>query len=192
MSRAAPAVSATPNASASPGGGLKGVPEQRQPPGGAQRTGRGGRARDRVHPVPGLPGHRRVEPPPGRIPLLDLRHLDLDPGLPGQAGHPRVRVDPEHPAARRLELPGHDARAAADVQDLRPGLPSMTRSDQRLRIARPGPLVALGVGCRRLGDLAVLEASVLGGGETGPSAGGVVMPPTVVGTCPLVNAVRSR
>jgi hypothetical protein len=39
--------------------------------------------------------------------------LDLESALPGEAGHPRVGIDAEHPAPGRLELPG--GNAAADV-----------------------------------------------------------------------------
>ncbi len=57
----------------------------------------------------------------GSVPVLELRHLDLDPGPPREVSHPRVGVHAEHRAASRLELPGLDAGAAADVQDSRPG-----------------------------------------------------------------------
>jgi len=65
--------------------------------------------------VPGLPGDHRIEYPAGRFPGFERSHLDLQPALPGEAGHPRVGVDAEHPAPGRLELPGGDAGAAADV-----------------------------------------------------------------------------
>jgi len=66
--------------------------------------------------VPGLPGDDRIKCPAGGVPGFERRHLDPDPALPGQAGHPDGGVDPEHSAAGRLELPGCDAGAAADGQ----------------------------------------------------------------------------
>jgi hypothetical protein len=59
--------------------------------------------------VPGLPGDDRVECPAGAFPGLKRRRLDLESVPPGQGGHPRVGIDPEHPAVGRLELPGHYA-----------------------------------------------------------------------------------
>jgi hypothetical protein len=93
--------------------------------------------------VPGLPGYGRVEGPAGACPGLEGRHLDLEPMPPGQVRHPRVRIDPEHPAADRLELPGDDAGPAAHVEDIRPWDASHDPVDQRAGIARPGPVIAM-------------------------------------------------
>jgi hypothetical protein len=73
--------------------------------------------------VPRRPGDDRVEVPADRVPGFERRHLDLDldPAAPREVSHPRVGLDTEHRAAGRLELPGFDAGAAADVQDIGPG-----------------------------------------------------------------------
>jgi hypothetical protein len=79
---------------------------------------------------------------------------------PGQVRHPHVGIDPEHPAAGRLELPGHDAGPAADVEDI--GAVSARRGpghdpvQQRVGVAGPGPVVAVGIRAERLGYLAGL------------------------------------
>jgi hypothetical protein len=138
------------------GRGLERVPEQRQPPAGAQRLRRLGCAGDRVHPVPGLPGHDRVEGPAGRVPGFERRHLDLEPGLPGQFGHPRVGIDPEHAAAGRLEQPGGDAGAAADVEDIAAGAGGDDPVHQGVGIAGAGPVIAFGVRAERFGYIALV------------------------------------
>ena len=137
------------------GGGCEGVPEHRQPAAGAQHLRRLGRARDRVHPVPGLRGDDRVERAAGRVPVLERRHLDLDPGLPGQLGHPRVGIDAEHPAPGRLEQPGGDAGPAADVEDVAARAGGDDPLHQGTGIAGPGPVVAAGVRAERLCHLPV-------------------------------------
>jgi hypothetical protein len=54
-----------------------------------------------------------------RTPMMSApERVDLDPATAGELRHPRVRLDPEHRAAGRLELPGFDAGAAADIQDI--------------------------------------------------------------------------
>jgi hypothetical protein len=67
--------------------------------------------------VPWLPRDEQVEFPACRVPVLELRYLGFDPEPPGQADHPRVGINPEHPAACRLELAGSYAGPAADIQD---------------------------------------------------------------------------
>jgi AcrR family transcriptional regulator len=71
---------------------------------------------------------------------------------PGQVRHPRIRIDPEHPAAGRPDLPGDDAGPAAHVEDIRPWDASHDPVDQRAGIARPGPVIAIGIRAERLGD----------------------------------------
>jgi hypothetical protein len=95
------------------------MPEQRQAAARTQHACRLGRARDRVHPVPGRAGDDRVVVPARGIPLLERRHLNLHASGPREAGHPRVGLDAQHRAARSLELPGLDAGAAADVEEVR-------------------------------------------------------------------------
>ena len=78
---------------------------------------------------------------------------------PGQVRHPRVGIDAEHSAAGRLELAGHDAGPAADVEDLRDvGAVLAPRGGrdpvhQRVGVAGPGPVVAVGIQAERLGYL---------------------------------------
>ena len=56
-----------------------------------------------------------------RLPVLERRRLDLDPGTPRELGHPRVGLDAEDSAARRLELPGLDASPQPALQHVPPG-----------------------------------------------------------------------
>ena len=105
--------------------------------------------------MPGLPGDDRVECPPGAFPGLERRHLDLDAGPPGQAGHPRVGIDPKHPAPGRVELPGGDAGAAADIKHIWAGAGGDDPLHQGAGIARAGPIVAFGVHAERLRYLPV-------------------------------------
>jgi hypothetical protein len=105
--------------------------------------------------VPRLPGDDRVEAPPGGVPVLELRHLDVEPARPGEVGHPRVGVDAEHPAAGRLEEPSRDPRAAAGVDHVAAGALGDDPVHHRGRIAESGAVVAAGVGAERLGHLAL-------------------------------------
>jgi len=105
--------------------------------------------------VPGLPGDDRVECPPGAFPGLERRDLHLDAGPPGQAGHPRVGIDPKHPAPGRLELPGGDAGPAADVQHAGSRAGGGDLLHQRGGIAGAGPVVASGVRAEPLRHLPV-------------------------------------
>jgi hypothetical protein len=139
--------------------------ERRQPAARPQHACRLGRSGDRVHPVPGRPRDDRVELPAGRVPVLELRHLDLDPGPPREVSHPRVGVDAEHRAASRLELPGLDAGAAADVQDTGPRAGGDDPVHQGAGVAGPGPVVAFGVRAERLRYLP--ESMRVGPGGTG-------------------------
>jgi len=126
------------------------VPEHGQPAASPQRLRCLGRSRDRVHPVPGLPGDDRIELAAGGIPGFERRHLDLESAPPRQAGHPRVDLDPEHPAAGRLELARGDAGADADVEDAGAGAGGDDPAHHGPGIAGPGPVVAFGVRAERL------------------------------------------
>jgi hypothetical protein len=132
------------------------VPEHSQPPAEAQYLGRLGRSGHRIYPVPRLPGDDRVERPAGRIPDLELGHLDIDPALPGQFGHACIRIDPEHPAPRFLELAGRYAGAAADIENVAAGAAGDDAVYQGLGIAGPGSVVALGVRAEAFRDEPVL------------------------------------
>ena len=78
---------------------------------------------------------------PARIPSSNGGHLDLDPA--GRFGHPRVGVDAEHRAARRLELARGDAGSDSRRRGRpRPGIAATIRVDHRLRIAGPCTVVA--------------------------------------------------
>ena len=57
------------------------------------------------------------------------------------AGHARVRLDPEHAAPGRLELPRDDAGPAADVEHVAPGARGDDPLDQGGRVARAGAIV---------------------------------------------------
>ena len=132
------------------------VPEHGQPPARAQRLCRLGRARHRIHPVPGLPGDDRVEMTARRIPGLDRGYLDLDSAAPGLVGHPPVGINPEHLAAGRLEQPGGDAGPAADVEKARAGADGDDPVHQGVRVAGPGAVVARGIRAERLRHFPVL------------------------------------
>jgi len=103
--------------------------------------------------VPGLPGDDRVEFTAAAIPLLERRHLDLNPVPPRQVSHPRVGVDPEHPAPGRPELPAGDAGSGADVQDVRPGAGGDDPLHHGVGIAGPRPVVPVGIQAERLRHL---------------------------------------
>ena len=90
------------------------------------------------------------------VPGLELRHLDLDPAVPGKAGHARVGIDPEHPAPGRLELPGCDAGTAADIENVEAGTGGDDTLHQGTGIVRAGPVVTFGVRPERLRYLPVL------------------------------------
>jgi len=103
--------------------------------------------------VPGLPGDDRVERPARGIPRLECRHVDVEPATTRRFGHPRVDLDPEHPAAGGAERLGGDARADPDVEDGGAGSGSEDPFHHGPRIARPRPVVPLGVRAERLGHL---------------------------------------
>jgi hypothetical protein len=111
--------------------------------------------------VPRLAGDDGVEAPAGGLPVLEARDLDLGAAAPGEAGHPRVDLDAEHPAAERRELPRDDAGAAADVEHAGSGSRGGDRFDDAGGIARPAPVVALGIGAEGLRDVARLVGLLL-------------------------------
>ena len=129
---------------------LRRVPEHRQPAAGPQHTRGVRRARHRIHPVPGLRGDDGVEFPPGAVPVLELGHLGLEPGLPRHGSHPVIGVDAEHPAPGALEQPGSDSRPAADVQYVAPRAGRHDPVYEGTGIARPGAVVPAGVRAERL------------------------------------------
>ena len=57
------------------------------------------------------------------------------------AGHARVRLDSQHAAPGRPELPGDDAGPAADVEHVAPGARGDDPLDQGGRVARAGAIV---------------------------------------------------
>jgi hypothetical protein len=95
--------------------------------------------------VPGLAGDDRIECSAGGVPSFERRHFDLEPASASQVGHPRVDVDPEHPAAGRLELPGGDAGTGTDVDNVVSGAAVDDPLHHGFGIAGPGPVVAFGV-----------------------------------------------
>jgi hypothetical protein len=105
--------------------------------------------------VPSLPGDDCVELAPCGVPGFELCHLHVEPGLPGQVGHPRVGIDPEHPAPRRLELPGRYAGAATDIEDVLAGARGDDAVHQGAGITGPRPVVTFGVRTERLRHLPV-------------------------------------
>ena len=114
-------------ASARAAGGSKTFQNTASRPPGPQHLGGLGRARYRVHPVPGLPGNDGVERPSGRIPRFERRHLNLEALLPGELGHSRVDLDAEQPAPGRSEGSSGDPGADAHVEHGGPGLAAMIR-----------------------------------------------------------------
>ncbi len=88
----------------------------------SQRLGRLGCSLERVNPVPGLSGDYSIESLVGRVPLFERSRLDPKSISATEVGHPRVDLDPEHPAVDRLELAGCDTGADADVDNVGPGL----------------------------------------------------------------------
>ena len=92
----------------------------------------------------------------------------LEPAL-SPLGYPRVDVDPYHPAADGLEVPGGDAGTAADVGHVGPGTGGDDTVHHGLGIAGPGPVETFGVRVERLRYLSVLMR--LGFGKTSPYRG---------------------
>ncbi len=71
--------------------------------------------------MPGLRSDNRVEFPACGFPVFELGYLDRDPALPGQGGHARVGIHPEHSTPGRLELSGRYAGTTTDIENLSAG-----------------------------------------------------------------------
>ena len=86
--------------------------------------------------------------------------------MPRELGQPRVRVHPEHLATGRLKLPCRDASANAHVENVRSRGPSDNALDQDVGIARPSPVIALGIRAERFRRLSLVMRLVLGNGRS--------------------------
>jgi hypothetical protein len=135
------------------------IPERRQPAVGPQRLRRLGRSRDRVDPVPRLAGDDRMKCSPRCVPVLELRHLDLEPGVARELGHlaststpstlqptawnwsgsPKWPVERSSPSSRRCPA-GHERRAARSSAGL-PATVGSLASGARGQPAQPLPAV---------------------------------------------------
>lgn len=112
--------------------------------------------------MPTLSRDECVEFPARGVPVFEGRHFDLHTVVPRELGQPCVRVDPEHLATGRLKLPRNDAGANADVENEPSGGRSDNALDQDVGIARPGPVITLGVRPERLRRLPPMMRPVLG------------------------------
>jgi AcrR family transcriptional regulator len=106
--------------------------------------------------VPRLARDDGVEAASGRVPRLEGRDLHRESMPPRGVRHAGVGVDAEHAATGRPELPGDDAGADADIEELGSRGGRDEPLDQRVRIARAGAVVAVRVGAERLRDVAQL------------------------------------
>ena len=68
----------------------------------------------------------------------------------GEFGHALVGIDPQHPAAGRLELPDCDPGAGAHVEDAGSRAGGDDPVHHGVGVARPDPVVASGVRAERL------------------------------------------
>src|ERR1700761_3454735 len=132
------------------GGRIEDMPVQRQQPVRPQHLRCLAGAEHRVDPMPGLSRDDGVEGSAARVPLLEFADLDLDPGLPGESGHPGVHVDAEHIDAGCPVLAGPDAGTAADVQEISTGAGGDDALYQLVGVGRPRPVVPLRVDSERL------------------------------------------
>src|SRR5690348_17989352 len=101
--------------------------------------------------MPSGAGDDHVKRPPGKIAILESGHLDLEPVLPGEGGHSRVDLDAEHAKSTRPEGACGDAGTDAHVKHLAAPSSSHDAVHQGLRVPGPCPVIALGVGPKRLG-----------------------------------------
>src|SRR5262249_12049249 len=129
------------------------MPVRRQQAAGPQYLRRLGGAAHGVHPMPGLPGDDRVESPAARVPGFEVADFDLDPGPPGNLGHPGVRFDAQHRDTGLSVLPCADAGATADVQEINAGAGHDDALYQGVGIPGPDPVVAIGVHSEGLRDV---------------------------------------
>jgi hypothetical protein len=79
-----------------------------------------------------------------RVPELERCDLHRDAVRSGHAGHPRVRLNADHLAAPREEQASHFACPATNVEHSG-RLAGQQFIDQRGRVRRARPIVALGV-----------------------------------------------
>ena len=105
--------------------------------------------------MPGLSANHKIEHAMRRIPELERCDLHRDAVRPGHAGHPRVRLDPEDLAAPGEEQACHLACSATNVEHSG-WLADQQLIDQRGRVRRARPIVALGVLPEGLRTLAIL------------------------------------
>ena len=94
--------------------------------------------------MPCLSANHKIEHAMRRIPELERCDLHRDAVRSGHAGHPRVRLDPEHLAAPGEEQACHLACSATDVEHSG-RLAGQQFIDQRSRVRGAGPIIALGV-----------------------------------------------
>ena len=94
--------------------------------------------------MPCLSANHKIEHAMRRIPELERCDLHWDAMRSGHAGHPRVRLDPEHLAAPGEEQACHLACSATNVEHAG-RLARQQFIDQRSRVRGAGTIVALGV-----------------------------------------------
>jgi Methyltransferase domain len=104
-----------------------------------------GRASGGIDPVPALGGNDRVKRTTGGIPRLEGGYLDVEAALAREVGHPRVRLDSQHPAAGGLKLPSSDAGAAPHIEDIATRTGGHDAFDHSVGITRPRTVVAFGI-----------------------------------------------
>ena len=105
--------------------------------------------------MPCLSANQKIEHAMRRIPELERCDLHRDAVRSGHAGHPRVRLDPEHLAAPGEEQSCHLACSATNVEHSG-RLAGQQFIDQRGRVRRARSIVALGVFPERLRTSAIL------------------------------------
>ena len=134
---------------------LEQVPKNSDAPAGAEsRTGLR-RPRDRVDPMPRLAADKEIEGATGRIPVLEVRHLDVESVSAGDLGHPGVGLDAQDLAPAPGEQPRRLAGAATHVEHPL-GLVGQEVVDELRRVRRPGPVVLGGVLAERSGSSSIL------------------------------------
>ena len=102
--------------------------------------------------MPGHAGDDQVKRPPSRVPVLKLGDLHVEAVLPGELGHPRVDLDPEHPTSGSLKWACGNTGADAHVKNVTAGTRGDDRLHQLLRVAGSGAVIALGVSPERFRD----------------------------------------
>lgn len=89
------------------------------------------------------------------VPGLERCNLHRDAVRSGHAGHPQIRLDAEHLATPGKEKARHLARSATNVEHSR-RFAGHQVVDQRRRVRRARPIVALGVFPEGLRPAAIL------------------------------------